>query len=456
MDSTDPAGPVVVHGFLPRHAAGVEVVATWDAQGMRATESHDTVLDGAFVSDADVLAVVPAGPSDDPAVGAMAVWALTLISNVYVGIAERAMEIAIEHCHRATSIAIPAGTVAHHPLVQARIADMHLELAAARAQLDRLATDWVEGVDHGPAWPIHVFAAKWRSTTAAIRVVDLACDVVGGASFRRGHELERLSRDVARRPLPPRHRCVHPRGDRQGAPRHRPHRPPLVTPRCTRHHMSSESRPRSAALHPAPRRHPVRGPTPGSSSRWTGTSIGASAPASRPSLPTCHPSSSSSARGRARRCGTSRVGADSSPSNRTGASHGALRRSARREIDLEIRVERAESIGLETASVDAVICTLVLCTVEDQSAVLAEVRRILRPGGRFLFIEHVRAGPGLLRTLQRLLRRPWRFVFDGCCLDRDTAATIADAGFADVRIEPYRFGGLFVPVWPQISGVAVA
>ena len=196
MDMTDPVAPVVVHGFVARQAAGVDVIATWDAQGMRATESHDTVLDGAYLSDADVLTVVPAGPSDDPAVGVMAIWALTLISNVYLGIAERAMELAIEHCHRATSIALPAGTVAHHPLVQARVAEMHLELAAAQAQLDRLAADWVSGADHGPAWPIHIFAAKWRSATAAIRVVDLACDVVGGTSFRRGNELERLSRDV--------------------------------------------------------------------------------------------------------------------------------------------------------------------------------------------------------------------------------------------------------------------
>lgn len=196
MDTTDPAGPVVVHGFLARQAAGVDVVATWDAQGMRATESHDTVLDGAFVSDSDVLAVVPAGSSDDPAVGAMAVWALTLISNVYVGIAERAMELAVEHCRRATSIALAGGTMAHHPLVQARIADMHLELSAAQAQLDRLATDWVSGADHGAAWPVHVFAAKWRSASAALRVVDLACEAVGGTSFRRGNELERLSRDV--------------------------------------------------------------------------------------------------------------------------------------------------------------------------------------------------------------------------------------------------------------------
>jgi SAM-dependent methyltransferase len=138
-------------------------------------------------------------------------------------------------------------------------------------------------------------------------------------------------------------------------------------------------------------------------------------------------------------------------------AHAALRRKAQRYgIDLEIRREGAESTGLATASVDAVICTLVLCTVEDDAAALTEVRRILRPGGRFLFIEHVGADAGPLRALQRLVRRPWRYVFDGCHLDRDTAATIAAAGFTELEIEHARLGGLFVPVWPQISGVAVA
>jgi len=138
-------------------------------------------------------------------------------------------------------------------------------------------------------------------------------------------------------------------------------------------------------------------------------------------------------------------------------THDGLRRKAARYgIDLEIRGTGAEATRLETASVDAVICTLVLCSVQDPAAVLTEVQRILRPGGRFVFLEHVRSGSRPLRVMQRLLRRPWRYVFDGCCLERDTAAAIKATGFADVQIEHFRLGGMFVPVWPQISGIAVA
>jgi alkylation response protein AidB-like acyl-CoA dehydrogenase len=196
MDTTDPSRPVIVHGFVARDTPGVIVVDTWDAHGMRATESHDTILDGAFVPDENVLCVVPAGPPTDPVLGAMLIWALTLIANVYVGIAERALDLAVEHARRRTAIAIPNRTFAHHPLVQQQVAHMHLELDAARAVLDRLARDWVERVDHGARWPVQVFAAKWRAATAAMTVVDAACEVVGGTSFRRGSELERLSRDV--------------------------------------------------------------------------------------------------------------------------------------------------------------------------------------------------------------------------------------------------------------------
>lgn len=196
MDAGHPDAPVVIHGFVRRDAPGVEVVETWDAHGMRATESHDTILHGVFLPDDDVLAVVPAGPSDDPAVGAIGIWALSLVANVYLGIAERALELAVAAASTKESIAIPGGTSSRHPLVQHQVAEMHLELEAAIAVVDRLTGDWTAGVDHGAAWPVRLFAAKWRAATAAMRVVELACDVIGGASFRRGSEIERLSRDV--------------------------------------------------------------------------------------------------------------------------------------------------------------------------------------------------------------------------------------------------------------------
>ena len=192
----DLTAPVVVHGFVPDDAPGLTTVPNWDAQGMRATESHDTVLEDVFVPDSDVLCVVPAGPPSHPAVAVMLVWAVTLIANVYVGIAERALEIAVAQAAQRTSIAIPRGTFAHNPLVQHQVADMYLALDAARSCVDAVARDWVSGVDHGPMWGPKVLAAKRQATVAANRVVDLACEVVGGSSYRRGTELERLSRDV--------------------------------------------------------------------------------------------------------------------------------------------------------------------------------------------------------------------------------------------------------------------
>lgn len=126
-------------------------------------------------------------------------------------------------------------------------------------------------------------------------------------------------------------------------------------------------------------------------------------------------------------------------------------------VELTILAGTAERIELPDASVDEVIGSLVLCTVVDPSVVLAEVRRILRPGGRFRFVEHVAAPErGVRRAVQRILRRPWGWVFEGCDPGRHTAAAIERAGFAAVRVEHRKFRqSLFWPVNTGIWGTAV-
>jgi SAM-dependent methyltransferase len=135
------------------------------------------------------------------------------------------------------------------------------------------------------------------------------------------------------------------------------------------------------------------------------------------------------------------------------AMHGPLREAAARQgIDLEIRAVGAEDTGLADASVDAVVSTLVLCTVVDPAAAVAEVRRILRPGGRFVVLEHVAAPEGPRARLQRLLWTGWRWAFEGCDLQRHTGELLAGAGFADVALEHYRVGWIFLPVDDQVAG----
>jgi SAM-dependent methyltransferase len=137
--------------------------------------------------------------------------------------------------------------------------------------------------------------------------------------------------------------------------------------------------------------------------------------------------------------------------------HGLLAAAARRRgVTLDIRVEGAEAIGLPDGSVDAVVSTLVLCSVPDQAAAVREIARLLRPGGRFCFVEHVRARDHAgYHAVQRLLAKPWRWFFEGCDVLRDTERALADGGFADITVARRRVRSVFVPINPQIAGVAV-
>jgi alkylation response protein AidB-like acyl-CoA dehydrogenase len=196
IDAEARGGPQIVHAFVERNSPGVTVVETWDTLGMRPTQSHDTVLDEVFVPDARIGRVVPAGDGTDLFVFAMAIWPLSLMAAVYLGIADRALELAVVGARRKSSVAIERGAYAYNPMVQHQVAEMYLELDAAGATLDRFVDEWVSGVDHGEAWVPKVYSMKWRAVEAAKRIVDIALDVVGGAGMFKGNELERLYRDV--------------------------------------------------------------------------------------------------------------------------------------------------------------------------------------------------------------------------------------------------------------------
>lgn len=135
---------------------------------------------------------------------------------------------------------------------------------------------------------------------------------------------------------------------------------------------------------------------------------------------------------------------------------GLLRRAAERGVAIELFADDARRLPLPDDSVDDVVCSLVLCTVTDPDAVLTEIRRVLRPGGRFRFVEHV-AAPAWSprRWLQHALRRPWRWIYEGCDLCRDTASTIELAGFTQADLNRRRFRhSCFVPVNTAIHGIA--
>lgn len=151
------------------------------------------------------------------------------------------------------------------------------------------------------------------------------------------------------------------------------------------------------------------------------------------------------------RAGTRLIAVEPNP-----AMHAPLRaRAARSGVELDLHPTVAERIDLPDASVDAVISSLVLCTVPDPAGAVAEVLRILRPGGRYAFLEHVAAPEGTaVRRLQRAVRGPWGWFFEGCSCERELRPVIETAGFDRTEITAHRMRGPFLPAAPQISGVA--
>lgn len=121
----------------------------------------------------------------------------------------------------------------------------------------------------------------------------------------------------------------------------------------------------------------------------------------------------------------------------------------------EVQQAPAEDLPFEEASFDTVVSTLVLCGVDDQTRALSEARRVLRPGGRLLFLEHVRSDDPSVARLQDRLTRVNHALF-GCDCNRRTLAAIEAAGFTVARVEQTALPKAPKFVSPAVVGVAVA
>lgn len=110
------------------------------------------------------------------------------------------------------------------------------------------------------------------------------------------------------------------------------------------------------------------------------------------------------------------------------------------EKPIELLVESAEAMSLPDQSADSVVVTYSLCSIPDVEAALAEVRRILKPNGRFFFCEHGLSSRPVVAMLQDRLTPPWRRMASGCHLNRDIGTLVRAAGFAMEAYDVYDLG----------------
>lgn len=194
-DTTSEDAPKSVFAILHRENGGFEMKDDWNVLGMRATQSNTTVLTGARAEAAQVIGKVDPGPSLEPVILGIFANFEILLAATYMGVGERAIEVAAEHVKKRFSV-MNQTVYANDPAIRWRLAEAAITMDAVGPQIRELA-DLVTS-DEAPsfAWLPRLSAVKNAASEASLRSVEQCIRACGGSSYYDKNELSRLYRDV--------------------------------------------------------------------------------------------------------------------------------------------------------------------------------------------------------------------------------------------------------------------
>lgn len=195
LEGLDGSDDVILHAFVPRGTPGVDTVQDWDPVGMRATQSNTTRLTDVRVPPDAVFRQLPVGPNADPLVFGIFAAFETLIGAVYLGIADRALDLAAESLAARRSH-VAGRTLSDDPVLRNLLAGVAMQRAGAEAELRSVTQDLDGRTGEASQWFARLVTLKTHAVDAAVAATSAALHVGGGSGFSASSEVARLHRDA--------------------------------------------------------------------------------------------------------------------------------------------------------------------------------------------------------------------------------------------------------------------
>ena len=186
----------LVHGFLDRESDGIEIPNNWNTLGMRATQSNTTILKDARVPAERMHSFLPVGPNPDLLIFGIFASFLSLTASVYVGVAERGMQLAAANPVRRKSLKHHGRGYDQDPDIRSQVAEAGMKMLQLDAMLRITTRDLDDLIEHGASLFPRLVTLRTQAGDTARACIDIAARVSGGGQYFRGSELERLYRDV--------------------------------------------------------------------------------------------------------------------------------------------------------------------------------------------------------------------------------------------------------------------